>query len=367
MESELQSAVIPAFHYSLLPGAILLLGGSESAARHQDLFEPFDKAARIFKRRNVKSPALSIDFRPQPDLPLHVFSKHQICHRRSSPGPRRSSRGSMSSLLDDLLDVSRITRGSFPLKKELIEVKSLIEAAVEAAQPLMDVKRHALHVEIPEKPILVNADPIRLAQVMSNLLTNAAKYTPPGGIITVGSYLEAQDLIVFVRDNGIGLAPEMIPEIFEMFSQVKSPNGASESGLGIGLALSRGLVQLHGGRITAKSAGLGKGSEFVVALPRTLVAESPRSISSGVDGETNSHISRRVLLADDNRDGAESLGMVLELAGHQVTLAHSGSQALELARQEDKRNAEAAGFDHHCTKPVDPDDLQRFFESSRSS
>ena len=311
----------------------------------------------------------------------------------------------MSSLLDDLLDVSRITRGSFPLKKELIDVKSLIEAAVEAVQPAMGAKRHTLRVEIPEKPILVNADPVRLAQLMSNLLTNAAKYTPAGGIITVGSYLDSQDLIVFVRDNGVGLAPEVIPEIFEMFTQIHSQSDASEGGLGIGLALSKGLIQLHGGRITAQSAGLGKGSEFVVSLPRSLVVEAPESKPSGINGESNSRIGRRVLVADDNRDGAESLGMVLELSGHEVHLAHSGAKALEVAKQvrpdvavldigmpdlsgydvakqirlepwgskvtlialtgwgqeKDKRRAEAAGFDYHCTKPVDPDDLQRFF------
>jgi two-component system CheB/CheR fusion protein len=314
----------------------------------------------------------------------------------------------MSSLLDDLLDVSRITRGSFPLKKELVDVKSLIEAAVEAMQPAMDAKRHTLRVEIPEKPILVNADPVRLAQVMSNLLTNAAKYTPTGGVITVGAYLDAQDLIVFVRDNGIGLAPEAIPEIFEMFAQVHA-NGASEGGLGIGLALSKGLVQLHGGRITARSAGIGKGSEFVVSLPRPLVVEAPESRPSGLNGESESSVGRRVLIADDNRDGAETLGMLLELSGHEVHLAHSGAKALEIAEQvhpevavldigmpelsgydvakqirakpwgtpmilialtgwgqeNDKRLAEAAGFDHHCTKPVDPDELQRCFTSAR--
>jgi CheY-like chemotaxis protein len=281
----------------------------------------------------------------------------------------------------------------------------LIEAAVEAAQPAMDAKRHTLRVEIPAKPILVNADPVRLAQVMSNLLTNAAKYTPTGGIITVGGYLEAQDLIVFVRDNGVGLAQEMIPEIFEMFTQIKSQNEASEGGLGIGLALSKGLVQLHGGQIAAHSAGLGTGSEFVMSLPRSLVVETSDSNATEFNGDSSTSSARRVLLADDNRDGAESLSMLLELAGHEVHLAHSGAEALELAnqvrpdvavldigmpelsgyevakrirrepwgahmilialtgwgQQNDKLLAEASGFDHHCTKPVDPDELQRCF------
>ena len=317
----------------------------------------------------------------------------------------------MSSLLDDLLDVSRITRGSFPLKKELIDLKSLIDAAVEAVQPAMDAKRHTLRIEIPAIPILVNADPIRLAQVMSNLLTNAAKYTPAGGIIAVGGYLDTHDLIVFVRDNGVGLAVEMIPAIFEMFTQIKSHKEASEGGLGIGLALSQGLIQLHGGRITAQSAGLGKGSEFVIALPRSLIVEAPESQTNGNDGAPSSRIGRRVLIADDNRDGAETLGMMLELAGHEVHLAHSGAKALEIAdevrpdvavldigmpelsgydvakqirgkpwgaqmilialtgwgQETDKRLAQGAGFDHHCTKPVDSDELQRCFGPAKSA
>ena len=343
---------------------------------------PIRSAARLLETPNISAAQLS---RAQ------AIISRQVHH--------------MSSLLDDLLDVSRITRGSFPLKKELVDVKSLIEAAVEAAQPAMDAKRHTLRVEIPAKPILVNADPVRLAQVMSNLLTNAAKYTPTGGIITVGGYLEAQDLIVFVRDNGVGLAQEMIPEIFEMFTQIKSQNEASEGGLGIGLALSKGLVQLHGGQIAAHSAGLGTGSEFVMSLPRSLVVETSDSNATEFNGDSSTSSARRVLLADDNRDGAESLSMLLELAGHEVHLAHSGAEALELAKQvrpdvavldigmpelsgyevakrirsepwgahmilialtgwgqeNDKRLAEAAGFDHHCTKPVDPDELQRCF------
>jgi CheY-like chemotaxis protein len=221
----------------------------------------------------------------------------------------------------------------------------------------------------------------------------------------VGGYLDAQDLIVFVRDNGLGLAPEVIPEIFEMFTQVHAPTSPSEGGLGIGLALSKGLVQLHGGRITAQSAGLGKGSEFKVALPRSLVIETPEPHPRGNNREANSHVGRRVLIADDNRDGAETLGMVLELSGHEGHLAHSGAKAWEIAdevrpdvavldigmselngydvakqirgkpwgahiilialtgwgQENDKRLAKAAGFDHHCTKPVDPDELQRYF------
>jgi two-component system CheB/CheR fusion protein len=313
----------------------------------------------------------------------------------------------MSSLLDDLLDVSRITRGSFTLKKERVEVRKLLDTAVESVQPAVDAKGHTLRVELPDRPMVLVADSVRLTQVLSNLLTNAAKYTPPGGLITVGGRLE-QDLVLFVRDNGVGLAPAMLPHIFDMFTQVEAEGEAAEGGLGIGLALVRGLVHLHGGHIVAKSAGLGQGSEFVVTLPGSLLVEA-ESAQAGTGGSATAPAApRRVLIADDNQDGAESLSMLLQLSGHEVHLAHSGADALTVAEQlrpdvavldigmpdmsgydvaqrirkepwgqqitlialtgwgqdNDKRRAQAAGFDHHCTKPVDPDDLQRFFYSS---
>ena len=311
----------------------------------------------------------------------------------------------MSSLLDDLLDVSRITRGAFTLKKERVDVKTLLENAVESVQPVMDTKRHTLRMEIPEIPVVLEVDPVRLTQILTNLLTNAAKYTPSNGLISVGGRLQEQDIILFVRDNGVGIAPAMIPQIFDMFTQVESPEGPSEGGLGIGLALVKGLVHLHSGRITATSAGLGHGSEFVVSLPRSLIFDAPLAHSEALDDMANSSPRRRVLIADDSQDGAESLGMLLNLSGHEVFLAHTGTEALEVAREHrpdvavldigmpglsgyevaqrirlepwgeritlialtgwgqenDKRRAQAAGFDHHCTKPVDPDDLQRFF------
>jgi CheY-like chemotaxis protein/two-component sensor histidine kinase len=313
----------------------------------------------------------------------------------------------MSSLLDDLLDVSRITRGSFTLKKGPLEVKKLLETAVESAQPAMDAKRHTLRVEIPETVIMLQADPVRLTQVLSNLLSNAAKYTPAGGLISLGARLEAQDLVLYVRDNGIGLAPAVIPHIFDMFTQVGAESEAPEGGLGIGLALVKGLVHLHGGRISAHSAGLGEGSEFLVSLPRLLINDSPRPSGNGLHVHSNRNPGRRVLIADDNQDGAESLSMLLSLSGHEILLAHTGADALNVAKERrpdvavldigmpdlsgyevarrirsqpwgqqiilialtgwgqenDKRRAQAAGFDHHCTKPVDPDDLEQLFRS----
>jgi len=175
--------------------------------------------------------------------------------------------GHMALLLDDLLDVSRISRGHLALRRESVELHEVVHAAIEAARPVIDRKRHELQVNLPGQPIRFSADPLRLAQVVSNLLTNAAKYTDSGGRIEVTADVSASELVLRVRDNGIGLAPESQRLIFEMFSQVSSALERSEGGLGIGLALSRGLVALHGGRLEVFSEGLGKGSEFCVVLP----------------------------------------------------------------------------------------------------
>jgi two-component system, chemotaxis family, CheB/CheR fusion protein len=313
----------------------------------------------------------------------------------------------MSSLLDDLLDVSRITRGAFLLKKEYVDVQSILDAAVEAAQPIIDSKDHTLRIERPEAPIMLEADPVRITQVISNLLTNAAKYTDVGGLITLGARLEANGLMVFVRDDGIGLTAQAMAKIFNMFTRVESNSDRSEGGLGIGLALSKGLIELHGGRIEVRSEGPGKGSEFIVHLPLSVVAHEMDQKPSSQGIESGGKVSRRVLVADDNRDGADSLEMLLKMSGHQVYVALDGTEALELVRQhrpdvgvidlgmpglsgyevarriraeawgsatmlialtgwgqeEDRRRALAAGFDHHLTKPVDPDQLQQMLVS----
>jgi two-component system, chemotaxis family, CheB/CheR fusion protein len=346
---------------------------------------PIRNAARVLKGKNLQ--------------PAQLDRAESIISRQV---------GHMSSLLDDLLDVSRITRGSFLLKKEYVELNEVLDAAVEAAQPAIDAKRHTLRLERPEEPIVLEVDPVRLTQVVSNLLTNAAKYTAVGGEITVGSRRESQDIAIFVRDNGVGLAPEALAQVFTMFTRVESEIGRSEGGLGIGLALVKGLVELHGGRVEALSAGPGKGCEFIVSLPRTVVVNA-RPAQSKANGDA-SQIAHRVLIADDNRDGAESLGMFLEMLGHEVHLAHSGEEALATAarcrpeicildigmpnmsgyevakrlrheawgadllliamtgwgQENDKRLAQAAGFDHHMTKPVDPERLAQLFDAKGS-
>jgi CheY-like chemotaxis protein len=304
-----------------------------------------------------------------------------------------------------LLDVSRITRGTFLLKKVYVDAQKLMDDAVEAVQPAIAAKQHSLRVERPEASILLEVDPVRITQVITNLLTNASKYTPPGGLIHLGSRLEDQHLIFFVRDNGVGLAAESLGSVFDMFTRIESEIGQSEGGLGIGLALARGLMELHGGYLRVYSAGLGQGSEFTIGIPRLLIVDAPISTSAAAADTPSQIAPRRVLVADDNRDSADTMSMFLKLSGHDVHVVYTGAEALDVARRvrpdigvfdigmadmsgydvaerirheawggqmtliavtgwgqdSDKRRALAAGFDHHLTKPVDPDKLERLF------
>jgi PAS domain S-box-containing protein len=301
----------------------------------------------------------------------------------------------MSLLLDDLLDVSRITRGTLQVRKQQALLSAVVQSAVETSRPLFDSKRHALTVVCPTE-IRVNVDPLRLSQVLSNLLTNAAKYTNPGGAIRLTVSVHGGDVTLSVADNGIGLAPNEIGSIFGMFSQVRSAQDRSEGGLGIGLALTRGLVELHGGTIEARSEGRGRGSTFTVHLPSAVVSSEVPTSGSAVQGP-RIKLSRRILIADDNRDAAESLAILLRMDGHEVFVTNDGEQAYdayckylpdvalldigmprisgyELARRirsesdpsdilliaitgwgqtGDRAKAAASGFDHHLTKPLD--------------
>lgn len=304
----------------------------------------------------------------------------------------------MSLLLDDLLDISRITRGTLALRTQMTDLTTVIEAALEQALPLIEAKHHVFTKSVPSGRVTFAGDPLRLAQVLSNLLTNAAKYTDRGGAIHLAASADADWITVSVVDNGVGLTPDAVSKIFTMFSQVSGTEDRSEGGLGIGLALAKGLMQLHGGTIEARSAGLGRGSEFVVRIPHRAIeiadaSPAPHTISHGA------RRARRVLIADDNRDAAESLAMLLEIEGHKVTIASNGDEALEhiathqpdialldigmpkpdgyeVARrvradpkhgeivlvavtgwgqEGDKIRARDAGFDLHFTKPVEPE------------
>jgi signal transduction histidine kinase/ActR/RegA family two-component response regulator len=309
----------------------------------------------------------------------------------------------MALLLDDLLDVSRITRGRLELRKDYVSLQALVAAAIEPARPLIEAKHHTLEVALPSESIELEVDPLRMSQALSNLLTNAAKYTDAGGSIRVSAALEAEGLAIRVQDNGIGLSAAAMPSLFEMFSQVDSVIDRAEGGLGIGLALVKGLLALHGGTVAASSGGVGRGSEFVIRLPRsTLVPGSLEKVAEAATRPAASGPRGKVLVVDDNRDAAETLALVLGMFGHELLVGHTGREAIELGSRErpdaiildigmpdmtgyetarrirreawgrktfllaitgwgqedDKEAARAAGFDGHLTKPVDPDQVE---------
>jgi signal transduction histidine kinase len=222
----------------------------------------------------------------------------------------------MARLVDDLLDVARITRGKIQLRRERVELSQVVRDAVEAARPLIDASGHRLTVTLPREAVVLDADPTRLSQILLNLLNNAAKYTPRGGHIHLAAEHAAHGVTLAVRDDGIGIAAEHLPHVFDMFSQVEPALERSEGGLGIGLALVRGLVELHGGSIEARSDGPHRGSEFRIHLPVMELQPEARGESAGEPAPAAAK--RRILVADDNRDAAEGLGLLLELMGHEV-------------------------------------------------
>ena len=308
----------------------------------------------------------------------------------------------MARLIDDLLDISRITRNTLELRKESLELSAVIAAAVETVRPLIDRDGHTLNINLPSEKIYINGDPVRLAQIFSNLLHNAAKYSKTersGGNITVTARTDGGSVAVSVKDDGVGIAEPMLPRVFEMFAQVRKSIEKSEGGLGIGLALAQRLAEMHGGRIEASSDGLGKGSKFTVHLPVVHIAPSVQQksdIKATPDGA-----GRRILIADDNVDVAESFEVMLQMFGHDVRTAFDGLEALEVAEEfrpeiivldvgmpkldgyetarrirqkpwgrdvvliavtgwgneKDKSQSAAAGFDVHLVKPVDADTI----------
>ena len=313
--------------------------------------------------------------------------------------------GQMAHLVDDLLDMSRITRGRIELRRERIELAPVLNQAVEAARALYREMDHQLTVTLPLEPVFVDADPTRLAQVVGNLLNNACKFTDKGGEVWLKVERKASQAVIVVRDNGIGIAPEQLPRVFGMFSQVDTSLERSHGGLGIGLTLVKTLVEMHGGTVEAHSAGLGHGSEFVVRLP--IAVDAPRPAPSS-RAATAAVTGRRVLIVDDNEDGADSLAMMLRLAGHETETAHDGLQAIAVAERfrpdamlldiglpllngyevcrrirqqpwgagllmvavtgwgqdEDRERSKEAGFDTHVVKPVDPTAIMKMLAST---
>src|SRR5262245_29549453 len=239
----------------------------------------------------------------------------------------------MVRLMDDLLEVSRIGRGKISLQKSQVDLAEVVATAVETTRSLIEACHHKLRISLPESPLLIEADAARLAQVLSNLLNNAAKYTDDGGRIDLIVERGNGELALRVRDTGIGIAPEKLPKVFDMFAQVDSANERSRGGLGIGLTLARRLVEMHGGKIEAHSAGLGKGSEFVVRMPALVepLAESARKPAGNFPAQAANR-PRRILVVDDNVDSADSMAVLLRLNGHEVQIAHDGLTALEEAR-----------------------------------
>jgi CheY-like chemotaxis protein/two-component sensor histidine kinase len=312
----------------------------------------------------------------------------------------------MVRLVDDLIDVSRISRNRLELRKERVDFASIINQAVEVSRPAADSSNHTLNISVPQEPILLSADAVRLTQVFSNLLTNACKYTDPGGQIWLTVERVGDEVVTKVKDSGIGIPHDKLNEVFEMFTQIDRTLERTQGGLGIGLTLVKRLVEMHDGIVTAHSEGRGKGSEFVVRLPirdelvvdATVPAIEPSQVQS-----------RRILVVDDNVDSARTLSMLLKLTGNEVQTAHDGEEAVQKAeryrpdlilldiglpklngyaachairetdwgkaihivaltgwgQEEDRRKSKEAGFDDHVVKPVNHATLAKILASPK--
>ena len=320
--------------------------------------------------------------------------------------------GHMARLLDDLLDVSRISRGTLRLRLQGVELSEVVRHAAEASHPLMEAGRHNLTITLPPEPIMLEADATRLAQVFANLLNNAARYSETGSTIDVTAERRGSQAVVQVRDNGIGISGEMLPRIFEPFLQIDRSLERSQGGLGIGLALVKQVVEIHGGQVEVHSGGIGQGSVFTVRLPlpATPLAVRPEHVEDR-PAEVASHARRRILVADDLPDSVDSLALMLERQGHEVRIAYDGLQAVGMARvfqpevvlldiampklngyeaarriredaganvpllialtgwghDENRQRTKEAGFDHHLVKPVDPEELSKLLSAGAAT
>ncbi len=340
---------------------------------------PIGNAVEILKRDDASAEELA---------PARTMLERQMRH--------------MVRLVDDLLDMARITQGKIELRKQRIELAAAVRDAVETSRPALDAAGHTLTIDLPPEPVYLNVDPTRLAQVIANLLNNSARYTPPGGHVGLSAACAGGEVVLRVRDDGVGIPAEALPHVFELFTQAHRGSERAQGGLGIGLTLVKTLVDQHGGSVEAHSAGPGRGSEFVVRLPAA-VGPGAGLGRPADNGRVGAGHGRRVLVVDDNRDAADSLALLLRLLGDEVRTAHDGPGALaaatafapevvlldlglpgldgyEVARRlrqqpqfaralvvaisgwgqdEDRRQSCAAGFDAHLVKPVDLDVLQR--------
>jgi signal transduction histidine kinase len=309
-------------------------------------------------------------------------------------------------LVDDLMEISRITRGKIELRRQQIELTSVVQRAVETSRPVIDAAQHQLTIRLPKEPLTMFGDPVRLAQVLSNLLNNAAKYTPERGHIWLNSWRESSQVVISVRDNGIGIPVDMLPQVFDLFTQVERSYNRSQGGLGIGLTLVRSLVEMHGGRVEAKSAGPGLGSEFLVRLPLAKEDAAGQHLQNR-PSEQVAIPARRILVVDDNRDSADSLSLFLKSLGAEVWTVNDGQAALDALKQvkasvlfldigmpgidgyglarhvrnqpefrdmtlialsgwgheEDRVRSRQAGINHHLVKPADLELVRRLLAS----
>jgi signal transduction histidine kinase len=314
----------------------------------------------------------------------------------------------LARLIDDLLDVSRITRGKIAMRKETLDLSPVVSSAVEMVRPLIEERKHELTVSLAPGALRLEADPLRLEQILVNLLTNAAKYTESGGHVSLTARRESDDIVVKIKDTGVGITPDLLPRVFDLFAQGDRSTARSEGGLGIGLTLVKSLVEMLDGTVTVVSEGEGKGSEFTVRLPSSKQAAVPERKPKATVPELPQPGSR-VLVVDDNVDTAKALAKLLKLLGHDVKMAHDGLAAIEEARihrpeiilldiglpgmdgyqvaaklreegcckdatiiavsgygqEEDLRRSQHAGFNHHLIKPIDYDSLMTLFAEER--
>ena len=367
-----------------------LLHAAQAANRAKDQF----MAMLGHELRNPLSPILTA-------LQLMRLRGDAATHRERQVIERQVTH--LTRLVDDLLDVSRIARGKVDLKLEVVELTEVVARAVETASPLLEERLHTLNVDVPRTGIRVLGDPARLTQIFSNLLTNAAKYTPQGGRIDVAATVDADQVMVSVRDTGVGIGSEILPVIFDAFAQGPQLLDRAQGGLGLGLSIVRNLVERHGGDVSVRSDGPGKGSEFLVRLPLSAWASETASAPPSAIVEVPLGTGKRILIVDDNQDAADLLAAALTMHGFEVQTAHEGLSALRIAatfqpelavldiglpvmdgyelasrlrripglhqlpliavtgygQLSDRDRSAAAGFDHHLVKPVEIETLTR--------
>jgi CheY-like chemotaxis protein/nitrogen-specific signal transduction histidine kinase len=383
-------------------GQFLLRMRSEEALRDADRRKDEFLATLAHELRNPLAPLrASVQvLRTAPYDPSRVEATCAVMDRQV---------GQMVRLIDDLLDVSRITHGQFALKRESIALATVVAGAVETVQPVMDDAEQTLAVTLPAEPVYLDGDAVRLAQALGNLLGNASKYSPRGARITIDARSEEGSVVIRVRDPGMGIAADMLPHVFDLFTRAQGTHVDATGGLGIGLSLVKRLVEMHGGTVRAASDGPGRGSELTIRLPVIAAAEAVAPTARR-DGRVPD-MSRRILVVDDNRDAAESLETLLTLWGHEVAVAHDGVEAVETAaafrpdvvlldiglprmngydacralraqpggkdavvvaltgwgQEQDRRKSAEAGFDAHLVKPVDDGVLREVIGRARTA